>query len=172
MARLYPKVSSLGKRLPLTDPSNVVTLWYRAPELLLGEKDYSFAMDVWSLGCIFGEMLSGKPLFSGSSVLEMLELIFQLLGTPSEQTWRGLSRLNLSLAPRIQYSSSLRSTLEHVDDLLALDLLSNLLTLDPSSRPNAQQVLDHPYFKEESSPPPVFPHSFELAATLRAKNKQ
>ncbi|KAL9664200.1 hypothetical protein QQ045_019598 [Rhodiola kirilowii] len=71
----------------------VVTLWYRAPELLLGAKQYSTAIDMWSLGCIMAELLSKKPLFDGKTEVEQLDKIFRTLGTPSEAIWPGFSKL-------------------------------------------------------------------------------
>ncbi|XP_051122431.1 cyclin-dependent kinase G-2 isoform X2 [Andrographis paniculata] len=71
----------------------VVTLWYRAPELLLGAKQYSTAIDMWSLGCIMAELLSKEPLFNGKTEVDQLDKIFKILGTPSETIWPGLSKL-------------------------------------------------------------------------------
>ncbi|KAF9380923.1 cyclin-dependent serine/threonine protein kinase, partial [Podila verticillata] len=71
----------------------VVTLWYRAPDVLMGSKQYSTSIDIWSAGCIFAEMASGRPLFPGSSVKDQLLKIFKILGTPTEETWPGVSRL-------------------------------------------------------------------------------
>jgi len=70
-----------------------VTLWYRAPDVLMGSKQYSTSIDIWSAGCIFAEMASGRPLFPGSSVKDQLLKIFKILGTPTEETWSGVSRL-------------------------------------------------------------------------------
>merc|ERR1719192_816260 len=75
--------------------SIVVTLWYRAPELLLGIKEYSTFIDVWSIGCIFGEFLLMNPLFPGKSESEELDKIFKFLGTPSEKIWPGFNSLPL-----------------------------------------------------------------------------
>ena len=71
----------------------VVTLWYRPPEILLGDKIYSTAVDVWSLGCIFAEMLTKKPLFPGDSEIDQLFRIFRLLGTPDDSMWPGVTQL-------------------------------------------------------------------------------
>ncbi|XP_010531633.1 PREDICTED: cyclin-dependent kinase G-2 isoform X2 [Tarenaya hassleriana] len=71
----------------------VVTLWYRAPELLLGVKQYSTAIDMWSLGCIMAELLSKAPLFNGKTELDQLDKIFRILGTPNETIWPGFSKL-------------------------------------------------------------------------------
>ncbi|MGH0147037.1 UNVERIFIED_CONTAM: hypothetical protein FKN15_060857 [Acipenser sinensis] len=71
----------------------VVTLWYRAPELLLGAKEYSTAIDMWSLGCIFGELLTQKPLFPGKSEIDQINKIFKDLGSPSEKIWPGYNEM-------------------------------------------------------------------------------
>lgn len=71
----------------------VVTLWYRAPEVLLGGQRYSTPVDVWSIGCIFAEMVTRKPLFHGDSEIDQIFRIFRSLGTPNEQTWPGVSSL-------------------------------------------------------------------------------
>ncbi|KAG0267662.1 cyclin-dependent serine/threonine protein kinase [Linnemannia exigua] len=71
----------------------VVTLWYRAPDVLMGSKQYSTSIDIWSAGCIFAEMASGRPLFPGSSVKDQLLKIFKILGTPTEESWPGVSKL-------------------------------------------------------------------------------
>ena len=71
----------------------VITLWYRAPEILLGCKQYSTPVDIWSIGCIFSEMAMLKPLFPGDSEIDQLFKIFQVLGTPNEETWRGVREL-------------------------------------------------------------------------------
>lgn len=80
--------------LPLkTLTHEVVTLWYRAPEILMGSKHYSTPVDIWSVGCIFAEMVSTRPLFPADSEIDLLYKIFQVLGTPNEQTWPGISTL-------------------------------------------------------------------------------
>ena len=71
----------------------VVTLWYRAPEILLGATEYSTGIDIWAIGCIFVEMVTKKPLFAGDSDIDQLYRIFRVLGTPNEQNWPGVSNL-------------------------------------------------------------------------------
>nr|XP_048307915.1 cyclin-dependent kinase 3 isoform X1 [Myodes glareolus] len=129
----------------------VVTLWYRAPEILLGSKFYSTAVDLWSIGCIFAEMVTGKPLFPGDSEIDQLFQIFRILGTPSEATWPGVSQLP-------DYQSSFpewtRKALEEIVPSLGpegKDLLLQLLQYDPSRRITAKTALAHPYFSTEHS---------------------
>lgn len=80
--------------IPVNTFSNeVVTLWYRAPDVLLGSRNYSTSIDIWSAGCIMAEMLCGKPLFPGKNNEDQLVKIFKLRGTPTEQTWPHVSEL-------------------------------------------------------------------------------
>lgn len=80
----------------------VVTLWYRSPEILLGQTKYTPSVDIWSIGCIYGEMLRGQPMFEGDSEIGQIYKIFQALGTPSEATWPGLSSLP-DYSPRLPH---------------------------------------------------------------------
>lgn len=80
--------------LPLKSYTHeVVTLWYRAPEILLGQKVYSTAVDMWSIGCIFFEMAHKRPLFYGDSEIGQIFKIFKILGTPTDETWQGIGEL-------------------------------------------------------------------------------
>lgn len=76
-----------------TSSFKVVTLWYRAPEVLLGSTRYSCPVDIWSIGCIFAEMASRQPLFQGDSEIDQLFRIIRVLTTPTEETWPGVSQL-------------------------------------------------------------------------------
>ena len=78
---------------PLTN--EVTTIWYRAPELLLGQEQYTNAVDLWSLGCIFYELCKLRPLFTALEELKMIDVMFQTLGTPNDTTWPGFSNLPL-----------------------------------------------------------------------------
>merc|ERR550539_893899 len=71
----------------------VVTLWYRAPEVLMGSRKYSTPVDIWSVGCIFAEMVNGQPLFPGNSDADQLQKIFKILGTPNETNWPAVTEL-------------------------------------------------------------------------------
>ena len=86
------KLADFGLARYVTYPAKllteeVVTLWYRAPELLKGSKDYGFSIDMWSVGCIFAELLLGDVLFRGETEMSQLDLIIQTMGTPTLQTW-------------------------------------------------------------------------------------
>ncbi|KAG2829307.1 Cyclin-dependent kinase [Phytophthora cactorum] len=123
----------------------VVTLWYRSPELLLGAKDYSTAVDMWSVGCIFAEMLLMKPLFAGRGELDQTDQIFKLLGVPNEENWPGVDDdvPNASVSVRGSGCSLSKA---------GFDLLSRMLALSPRKRISAKEALAHEYFQE--SPPP------------------
>ena len=129
----------------------VVTLWYRAPEILLGAKHYSTPVDVWSIGCIFAEMVNGRPLFPGDSEIDELFKIFRLLGTPDARSWPGVDALP-------DYKDSFpkwprRNLAEAVPDLepAGLDLLAGMLRYAPGDRLTAKAALSHPYFADIAS---------------------
>ncbi|EKX73839.1 protein kinase domain containing protein [Theileria equi strain WA] len=125
----------------------VVTLWYRSPELLLGAECYHFSCDLWSVGCIFAELLTGKPLFPGSNEIDQLGKIYHLMGTPSETLWPGATKLPLYTPYTFSTPKELSTIFPHANKT-SLDLLSKLLALDPHERITAQQALEHEYFKE------------------------
>ncbi|GAB1610153.1 cyclin-dependent kinase 2-like [Argonauta hians] len=133
----------------------VVTLWYRAPEILLGSRFYSTPVDVWSLGCIFVEMITRMALFPGDSEIDQLFRIFRTLGTPDENTWRGVSSLP-------DYKSSFpRWPIQNMDHLIprlendGIDLLNNMLRYEPKNRITARMALLHPYFNDVRKHKPV-----------------
>jgi cell division cycle 2-like len=136
--------------------ANVVTLWYRAPELLLEDKDYTPAIDMWSVGCIFAELLTQTPLFDGKGELEQITKIFTTLGTPTEETWPGVSQLNAmkQFTWRMHVGTGLREKLPIITNA-TFDLISRMLTLDPKQRITAEEALRHRYFQED--PPPQIP---------------
>jgi cyclin-dependent kinase 2 len=126
----------------------VVTLWYRAPEILLGAKMYSTPVDVWSIGCIFAEMINQKPLFQGDSEIDELFKIFRVLGTPTEATWPGISTLPdykdiFPLWPRRNLAELVPAL-----DPAGLDVLSQMLVYQPEQRATARALLNHPYFSD------------------------
>ncbi|KAJ4790532.1 Cyclin-dependent kinase 2 [Rhynchospora pubera] len=148
----------------------VVTLWYRAPELLLGAKEYSTAIDMWSVGCIMAELLAKEPLFNGQKETEQIDKIFKTLGTPNEKIWPGYKNLPGSKVvytkqpynrlrekfPATSFSG--RPTLSEA----GFDLLNRLLTYDPERRISAEEALRHPWFSEVPLPKskdfmPTFP---------------
>jgi cell division cycle 2-like len=144
----------------------VVTLWYRAPELLLGAREYDYEIDIWSIGCIFAELLTNKPLFQGKNEVDQLSKILGLLGTPTKETWpefRSLPNAK-ALRPLLSNPSSKSLMASKYPYLTAsgLKLLSSLISMNPARRPPAMEILVHPYFKENPRPKakamfPTFP---------------
>lgn len=144
---------------------HVVTLWYRAPELLLGAEDYGFEIDIWSIGCIFAELLTREPVFQGKNEVSQLSEIFTLLGTPTTKTWPGFRSLPnaKALYPLLNTSTSRKPTLNAARFPYltsgGLQCLSAMLALNPDDRPTAAKTLSHSYFKEDPRPKPkeMFP---------------
>ncbi|XP_054814577.1 cyclin-dependent kinase A-2-like [Prosopis cineraria] len=125
--------------------STMTTIEYRAPEILLGLNEYSKKADVWSVGCIFGEMLTGQTLFRGISEEDQLRSIFCLLGTPTEDSWPGVTARFSSISSFPKFERiNLIAKFPDVD-LAALDLLLKMLCLDPDRRISAEEALNHPY---------------------------
>ncbi|KAL4152608.1 Cyclin-dependent kinase 2 [Phytophthora ramorum] len=129
----------------------VVTLWYRAPEILLGQEVYSPPVDIWSIGVIFAEMVSKKPLFPGDSEIDQLYRIFRAFGTPNESTWPGVTKLR-DYAPTFPKwrKKDMRELFPQLDEA-GLNLLESMLHYDPSARISAKVALRHPYFDDVES---------------------
>ncbi|KAF2274114.1 kinase-like protein [Westerdykella ornata] len=182
MARLLPPPSPNAS--PLTQL--VVTLWYRAPELLLGTPIYDTSIDIWSLGCIFGELLQKDPLLPGKNEVDQLYKIFSLCGLPTEKTWPQFWRLpnakSLRLprdagaggtAPAADTAALLRRKFPNILTAKGTDLLASMLSLNPDHRPSAAEILSHPYFAEnpKPKPPELFPTFPSRAGQERRRRK-
>lgn len=163
------KLADFGLARQFSDPPpehgltlEVVSLWYRAPELLLGATEYDTAIDVWSVGCVLGELLLREPLFAGSNPTDQTLRIFRLLGTPTQSSWPGFTRLAHAnrIAPQTPaHIGGLRNKfLSHLLSDQGLDLLKGLLAYDSTQRPTAEEALQHPWFRE--SPLPAHPDTF------------
>jgi len=133
----------------------VVTLWYRAPEILLGSKFYSCSVDTWSLGCIAAEMLTRRPLFPGDSEIDQLFRIFRSLGTPTESSWPGVSSLQdyKPVFPRWE-PQTITQVLPLPLSSGGHELLSKLLEYNPDRRISAKQALEHTYLLGVKPVPP------------------
>ncbi|KAI3442620.1 Protein kinase domain-containing protein [Psidium guajava] len=129
-------------RRPLTN--RVVTLWYRAPELLLGATDYGVGIDLWSAGCLLAEMFAGRPIMPGRNEVEQLHKIFKLCGTPPEDYWKKM-KLPTTFRPRPLYKSNLTEIFREFPES-SVGLLSSLLALYPASRGSASLALQHEFF--------------------------
>ncbi len=155
----------------------VVTLWYRAPELLLGQDRYTKAIDIWSIGCIFAELLLKEPFLPGKNETEQIDLIFRTLGCPTDTLWPGWRNLPFARSMNFPNYQGINLTDRITPSVLSeqgLALLKEMLHLDPSKRITAFKALDHPYFKEDppANPPgqmPSFPCMNEQARPVRQK---
>jgi serine/threonine protein kinase len=174
---LTAKLTDFG----MTKPMNFVnrnslhagTLYYRAPELIMQNMEYGFAMDIWSLGCSFFEMVSRKPLFKAATDMELIQTIFQKRGSPGNETYRNLSSPDFKVSIGNFKKKTIRSLLALdqnsralfdapvVDNLLSpgkldqfCDLLEKMLVLNPAKRYTMDQVIKHPFFSEFFIPHP------------------
>jgi len=125
----------------------IVTLWYRAPEVLLGSARYSCPVDIWSIGCIFAEMATRKPLFQGDSEIDQLFRMFRILRTPTEEIWPGVTSLpDYKSTFPCWTTNQLVNQVKNINEK-GLDLLQKTLVYDPVHRISAKAVLDHSYFE-------------------------
>ena len=126
----------------------ILTLWYRAPEILLGQKEYSTPIDIWSAGLIFYEMAHRRPLFMGDCEIDQIFKIFQMFGTPNEKSWNGVTKLPEFKLTFPQFKGKGLNEYNKNIDPIGLDLLSKMIQIDPCKRISAKQALQHPYFNE------------------------
>lgn len=147
------KLADFGLARTLCHPlkpytKDIVTLWYRAPEVLLGCELYSTPVDIWSVGCIFAELCTCKPLFPGDSQIDQIFKIFQILGTPDDSSWPNVSSLGHYKPTFPKFKPCSLEMLFPSIEPKGLDLLKKMLILNPESRISAKKALNHPYFDE------------------------
>ncbi|XP_027362563.1 probable serine/threonine-protein kinase At1g54610 [Abrus precatorius] len=161
-----------SKKQPLT--SRVVTLWYRAPELLLGATEYGAAIDLWSAGCILAELQVGKPIMPGRTEVEQVHKIFKLCGSPSEDYWQRTKFPHAtSFKPQQPYNRKVADTFKKISPA-ALALVDKLLAIQPEDRGSATSALNSEFFTTNPLPCdpsslPKFPPSKEFDARRREK---
>lgn len=135
--------------------NRVVTLWYRPPELLLGERCYNRAIDMWGAGCIMAELWTREPILKGNTEQNQLELIQNMCGSITSEVWPDVEKLELYA--KTQLKSDLKRRIKerlgsYIKDVNALDLLDKLLTLDPKKRMDSDDALDHDFFWSDPLP--------------------
>ncbi|KAF7430509.1 TFIIH complex serine/threonine-protein kinase subunit kin28 [Pleurotus ostreatus] len=144
------KIADFGLARDFADPGykmtcQVITRWYRPPELLFGCRYYSSAVDIWSVGCIFAELMLRTPYLPGESDMDQLKTIFRALGTPTEEDWVGHTKLP-DYVPVGQFPKTPLRDLFTAASADALNLLSKCLTYEPRKRISARDALHHAYF--------------------------
>ncbi|KAJ4341727.1 hypothetical protein N0V95_007161 [Ascochyta clinopodiicola] len=170
MARYIPPPSA-----PLTQL--VVTLWYRAPELLLGTPTYSTEIDMWSVGCILGELLLKSPILPGTNEVDQLSRTFSLCGLPTDKTWPAFWRLPNAPSLKLPREQRTKQSFDRARfpflSGAGAALLASLLSLNPDDRPTAHEVLAHDYFREAPKPKPseMFP-TFPSKAGQERRRRQ
>ncbi|TPX47512.1 hypothetical protein SeMB42_g02268 [Synchytrium endobioticum] len=174
------KICDFGLARGLSDSSSgfmteyVATRWYRAPEIMLSFKSYTKAIDMWSVGCIFAELLGGKPLFKGRDYVDQLNQILNILGTPDDATLKriGSERAQLYIRSLPKMKKQPWERLYPRASAHALDLLEKLLTFDPAARITVEDALAHPYLEayhdenDEPSHDTTFDFSFESVEAI------
>ncbi|EDR23991.1 cyclin-dependent kinase C-2, putative [Entamoeba dispar SAW760] len=133
--------------------NNMVTLWYRPPELLLGETRYKGEVDMWSVGCVFLEIFKHRPVFHGKTENEQLSKIWEICGTPTDSQWPQFREMKMfqTLALPTPQKRILKDVFKGYDPIF-MDLIDHLLQLNPKSRFTAEEALQHTYFTREPQP--------------------
>ncbi|EWC46175.1 hypothetical protein DRE_04553 [Drechslerella stenobrocha 248] len=161
------KLADFGLARSFADPyrpmtSNVITRWYRPPELFYGAKFYSSSVDIFSLGLVFCELMLRTPFLPGNTDLHQLELICQALGTPTEENWPGVTGLPGYCVPQADTPAGGGAIKERGKDFFmntfiaagepGVELLMRMIRLDPRKRCSAREALDAPWFSQEPHP--------------------
>ncbi|KAJ9114564.1 hypothetical protein QFC20_001438 [Naganishia adeliensis] len=162
--------------------NRVVTLWYRSPELLLGETMYDVCIDNWSAGCIMLELFVRKPVFQGNGEIHQLEAIYEIMGTPTEEEWPGLASMPWYelVKPKEMLPSRFDEYFSKRLNTAGAELAKGLLHYDPAKRLTADQALESPFFSTEEPAPEIPTHIADIvgewhemeAKHERARRKQ
>lgn len=129
----------------------VVTRWYRSPELLFGARQYGTGVDIWAVGCILAELLLRMPFLPGDSDLDQLTKIFQALGTPTEETWPNVTKLPDYIQFKAFPGAPLHDYFTAASDDL-LELAAKLLAMNPLNRCSCSEALRMEYFRNRPHP--------------------
>lgn len=154
------KLADFGLARSFADPghkmtSNVITRWYRPPELLFGARHYSGAVDIWSVGMVFAELIIRNPYLPGNSEVEQISLICRQIGTPTEENWPGVTKLKEYTVPSeifpVQKKDTYMARFGSVG-VDGVDLLTKTLVLDPKKRITAREMLEHKWWHMDPKP--------------------
>jgi len=126
----------------------VVTLWYRAPDVLMGSRKYSTPVDIWSVGCIFAEMVNGRPLFPGNADSDQLIRIFKILGTPNAASWPSINELPDWKEDYPEHLKVGWATVVPNLEASGVELLEKMLQFDPNSRVQGKAAMESEYFRD------------------------
>lgn len=178
LARFY------AKRGKLDYTNRVITIWYRSPELLLGETQYGPAVDIWSAACVLVEIFTKHAIFPGDGgEINQLDKIYNVLGTPTRAEWPGIVEMQWFelLRPTERRASTFADKYRDRVTPEAYELLAAMLQFEPAARPSASDVLEHPYFTAEEPAPRRAAelrdlegdwHEFESKALRKEKERQ
>jgi len=163
---------SIDRDNVLTD--YVATRWYRAPEILLGSQQYTAGVDMWSVGCILGELIGGKPMFPGSSTMNQLDRILELTGQPSDEDLESIQSpfalTMLDTLPPVTRRSYKELYPAASDE--ALDLLQHLLSFNPNKRYSAVDALEHPYVAAFHNPEEEYSSDHKIEISIDDNQKR
>jgi len=163
---------SIDRDNVLTD--YVATRWYRAPEILLGSQQYTAGVDMWSVGCILGELIGGKPMFPGSSTMNQLDRILELTGQPSDEDLESIQSpfalTMLDTLPPVTKRSY--RELYPAASPEALDLLQHLLSFNPNKRYTAEDALEHPYVAAFHNPEEEYSSDHKIEISIDDNQKR
>ncbi|CAI2372423.1 unnamed protein product [Moneuplotes crassus] len=147
LARVSVPDESLPERVMSLE---IGTRWYKAPEVLLGAKDYDKSIDIWAIGCIFGELLGNKTLFKGCNDIEQIVMVIKTIGTPNDTTWPNFK--NLPDFPKLIFPKSEGTSMKDIFpkyEGVITDFLQDLLTLNPENRLLTSEALKNKYFTDD-----------------------
>jgi len=163
---------SIDRDNVLTD--YVATRWYRAPEILLGSQQYTAGVDMWSVGCILGELIGGKPMFPGSSTMNQLDRILELTGQPSDEDLESIQSpfalTMLDTLPPVTKRSYKELYPAASDE--ALDMLQHLLSFNPNKRYTAVDALEHPYVGSFHNPEEEYSSDHKIEISIDDNQKR